>query len=560
MLVLGAVMCAAVVGAAPDDLAPAAPESADEVASVRVDALPTELGGEWLFRLGHDPAWSSPFRERRNWQTIRVPGRWDRQGYGGYDGHAWYLLRILIPSRFAGEDLAVDLGAIADVDEVFLNGRKAGATGSFPPRFRLATLSRRFYRLPQESLRVGEYNELAIHVYKAGRFGGLIGPTPAIDRASELLAASVHRDLAVFSVATFLATLALLQLGLFFSSGREETEHLYFACFLLDAAVYFSTFTTWGPASVIGPAWDYRLHVATLLGAVVFFVPPTQHYLNRKIPHSVVGLITLFALGIAFALAWRRAEDLYIWVWAAEAAIVVVGVMALVGFWTTARRGRIRPRLVFGALALLVGTSVVDIARDLDLLPRLGDVFPGNLAMLGILPFAMIFSLTLFERWVALHWGEPFDRTTGLLPRDRFIRRLSSEIERVARSDSPLSVALLRIPPESDGRDPELLAAQTAQVLRRSLRQIDAVGRHHADTFAVLLADTEDRGATVVVERLRRAVSESLPRGQGRAVVSAGLAQYRPNRHASSRELLDEAEAALYAALAEGGDCTATAP
>ena len=76
----------------------------------------------------------------------------------------------------------------------------------------------------------------------------------------------------------------------------------------------------------------------------------------------------------------------------------------------------------------------------------------------------------------------------------------------------------------------------------------------------LLLAETDERAAMTIIERLRRTAGETAGARPGRARTTAGLAQYRPGRHLATDELLHEAEAALYAAVSEGGDCTATAP
>jgi diguanylate cyclase (GGDEF)-like protein len=96
--------------------------------------------------------------------------------------------------------------------------------------------------------------------------------------------------------------------------------------------------------------------------------------------------------------------------------------------------------------------------------------------------------------------------------------------------------------------------------LRRTLRQVDLLARFERDTLAVLLADTEERGAIVTLERLRHAVADALHAVGARPRTTAGVVQYRPGRHSGPEDVIAEAEAALYAALSEGGDCTTTAP
>ncbi len=525
--------------------------------TLTVESLPCSLAGEWLFRTGHDPAWASPFRDRRYWQRIQVPGPWERQGFASYNGHAWYRLTFFLPSRFAGEALGLDLGTIADADEVFLNGRPVGSTGALPPNFDKATLARRFYLIPKDAARYGEYNELAIHVYNKARFGGLLGPPPRLDRFEGVLRTEVLRDLGAWVLATVLCTLAAVQLALFFTQ-RESPAHLAFAAFLASFAIYILTYATWGPARLASHNASFRLNVMTLLASVALFPPPLHALARRTLPVAMVAAQCLLALGMAFAVVWRDEGDLYFWVYLAESLAVVFAVATLrlvVVHLRTTLWGR---ALVVsaGAFAALV---TADILVDVGALPRSGVLFGELYSPLGIVPFAAVLSFALVSRWAERRWGEVTDLATGLLPYDRFTVALGREMDRSRRSSAPLTVALLRI----DGGDTvpasEQAMSLAARVLRRSLRQVDLLARRADGTFAVLLADTEERAAMSTLDRLRRAIADGAA-GSRRPVTSAGVAQYRPGRHSGPAELLAEAEGALYAALSEGGDATATAP
>lgn len=544
---VAALCLAAATGAVGQDIPP-----------VVVDTLPTALSGEWLFRLGHDPAWASPFRERRNWQHIHVPGAWERQGFPSYNGHAWYRLTLQVASRLAGTDLGFDVGTIGDVDEVFLNGRLIGRTGSFPPTFEKATLARRFYLLPHDAIRYGEQNEVAIHVYNDTRFGGLLGPPPRLDRYESTLRRQVSRDALAFSLTAFLATLALLHL-LLFLSHRETVENLSFAGYLLSCGLYFLSYTTWGPALVLGQNAAFRLHLVALLGAVALFPTAVFRLARMQTPLAVVGLQVLLALGVVFGLVWRDESDLYFWVYIAEAAAVGIGVASLWVLATRASHPR-RGRVLFAVTFVAISCVAVDILVDIGTLPRFL-VGPGELlSPLGVLPLALAFSLALMQSWSERRWGEPGDGSTGLLPRARFVERLSDELERARQDDTPLVVALLRVASADGAGEHDQPSQRATLVLRRLLRQIDVIARHDRDTFAIMLAESDERAATTTMERLRRSVVEAVPTSQVRPRTAAGIAQYRPTRHGRAEELVSEAEAALYAALSEGGERTATAP
>jgi GGDEF domain-containing protein len=532
---------------------------AQEQQAITVTHLPTSLAGQWLFRIGHDPSWASPFRERRSWQRITVPGSWERQGFPGYDGHAWYRLPFFIDSQLAGQELGLDLGMIGDVDEVFLNGRRVGVTGSFPPRFETAPLVHRFYAIPSDTVRFGEYNELAIHVYNNDRAGGLLGPPPRIDRYRSILFHQVMRDMLVYCLFAFLATLALAQLALFFTH-RERYEHLALAGFMTFSGIYVLTYTSWGPITLLGYSLTFRLNVATFLLSVALFPVAIVRLVRRPVPSVVVAVQTLLALGAAFALAWPEETDLVLWIYLAEAAVVVAAAVAIRAIIELFRRRSPWATWLAVTTSALLVTASLDVLVDLGVIGR-RVVLVGELyTPLALVPFAIVLSLATAYEWARARWGEPADVAVGVLSRDRFFARLATEIDRTSRGSQTLALALMRIDLHAPHEQEVALLATTILVLRRALRQIDLLGRHDHLTFAILLAETDERTAVGALERLRRAVSDGLGLDRAGVRVSAGVTQYRASREPGPRDLLGEAEAALFAAISEGGDCTATAP
>ena len=124
-----------------------------------------DLQGLWKFEIGDNPEWSKPDFIAYNWVEIEVPGNWENQGFPGYDGYAWYRTDFSLPAEKAGMDFYLQLGFIDDVDEVFLNGRLIGASGSFPPQYQTAYNVFRSYLMPATLLKFGEKNMLAIRVF-----------------------------------------------------------------------------------------------------------------------------------------------------------------------------------------------------------------------------------------------------------------------------------------------------------------------------------------------------------------------------------------------------------
>src|SRR5688500_9467277 len=104
---------------------------------------------------------------------------------------------------------------------------------------------------------------------------------------------------------------------------------------------------------------------------------------------------------------------------------------------------------------------------------------------------------------------------TGLLNRRAFEEALELELERAVRADRPLSVVVgdidcFRAINEQQGHaagDATLQAV--AHNALKWKRRIDHAARIAGEEFALLLPGTDERGAFIVAERLRRAMHRS---------------------------------------------------
>lgn len=133
-----------------------------------------DLSGSWKFSIGDDEEWASPEYDDRNWESIRVPSPWESQGFHGYDGYAWYRTSFELSSSVGRENLYLSLGYIDDVDEVYLNGKLIGFSGSLPPYFHTAYRAYRRYPIPVESLNPSGQNVIAVRVYDSKIDGGIL--------------------------------------------------------------------------------------------------------------------------------------------------------------------------------------------------------------------------------------------------------------------------------------------------------------------------------------------------------------------------------------------------
>lgn len=142
-----------------------------------------DLRGSWRFQIGDDAAWADPGLDDSGWDNVLVPSAWEDEGYPGYDGYAWYRHAFHLDPRAKGRYLYLHLGRIDDVDQVFVNGYPVGATGGFPPGYRTGYQHFRAYRLPENILRYGRDNVIAVRVFDDELSGGMLeGPVGLYER------------------------------------------------------------------------------------------------------------------------------------------------------------------------------------------------------------------------------------------------------------------------------------------------------------------------------------------------------------------------------------------
>lgn len=125
------------------------------------------------------------------WSTIPVPGTWEEKGPAeakSYDGIAWYRTWVKVHDSFFTkhernlfeESVSVNIRNLADAHEVYVNGKKIGAGGAFPPNFQSGRSLVHRHKVPVGTLHKGEWNEIAVRVYNKSGPGGFTVEAPFI--------------------------------------------------------------------------------------------------------------------------------------------------------------------------------------------------------------------------------------------------------------------------------------------------------------------------------------------------------------------------------------------
>ncbi len=154
------------------------------------------------------------------------------------------------------------------------------------------------------------------------------------------------------------------------------------------------------------------------------------------------------------------------------------------------------------------------------------------------------------------------DEQTGLANRRLFEQRLQEEIQRAERYNRGLTLVMLDIDDFKRYNDThghlagDRMLAQIASVLKENVRAIDLAARYGGEEFTLILPETDQNGAFIIMERVRQLV-ESSPAVD--VTVSAGIATY-PRDGVTREELILSADKALYQAKAAGKNRVAVLP
>jgi diguanylate cyclase (GGDEF)-like protein len=156
------------------------------------------------------------------------------------------------------------------------------------------------------------------------------------------------------------------------------------------------------------------------------------------------------------------------------------------------------------------------------------------------------------------------DGLTGLANRRSFDRTLEVEWTRARRAKGPLSLLFADVDHFKPYNDlhghqagDECLRTIATLVRGSASRPADLSARYGGEEFAIIMPETDDRGARAVADRLRDMLSAvGLPHGAdgvGQFVtISIGIATQSPNDDSCPSWLLGRADQALYAAKHAG--------
>ena len=154
------------------------------------------------------------------------------------------------------------------------------------------------------------------------------------------------------------------------------------------------------------------------------------------------------------------------------------------------------------------------------------------------------------------------DPVTHLLNRRGLVIRLTAELDRVRRYNSPLALLLIDLDRFKSVNDTyghlvgDDVLAEMGILLQRATRSVDVVGRYGGEEFVVVLPETGPDGALVIADRIReRIATHKFRMGEGitsHLTASIGVSNFPSTGVNSPEELLHAADVALYKAKESG--------
>lgn len=164
------------------------------------------------------------------------------------------------------------------------------------------------------------------------------------------------------------------------------------------------------------------------------------------------------------------------------------------------------------------------------------------------------------------------DPLTGLYNRRYFNEKLEEELSRSRRTQLPVSLIFLDIDHFKKYNDNnghpmgDVLLKMFSQVLKKTSRKNDIVCRIGGEEFVIILPHTDQMGAAIKAEKLRRVITATpFPHGEkqplGLVSSSMGVSEYPSHAH-DGEELVRAADEALYQvkSAARNRVCLATVP
>lgn len=122
----------------------------------------------WLDSVRKNIAPAQPGYNDKAWSVMKIPmiDGWESGGFQGLDGAVWFRTSFVLPKKWEGKNLYLDLGRIRDEDYTYVNGKVLDSAQGIS--------TKRHYLIPAKMLHAGK-NTIAVQVINYFDKGGFTG-------------------------------------------------------------------------------------------------------------------------------------------------------------------------------------------------------------------------------------------------------------------------------------------------------------------------------------------------------------------------------------------------
>jgi diguanylate cyclase (GGDEF)-like protein len=575
------------------------------------------LIGPWQFHPGDDPAWATPSFDSSDWEQLNADKPWGQQGHARLTGVAWYRCSIaLTPAPGVPQQFSLLVSFIRDSYEIYWNGSLIGRNGQLPPHpvWYKSQPAQTFELGPIQQ------GVLAVRVWKApllsddyGDRGGfddapLIGSPEAIATAKAAYEFQWLRSRQLYFGANLLcAVIALLSFLLwlrtpsrwilFWTTGFAVAQPV--ALLLSDAHMGWPYSVAEGIYQPISAMQDVSLWFL-LLRLLLLDENPAVSRLTRIL--ACFTIINASLDGVLVAISWKPQWTHLIQVSDAVSTVFYLLLEAfpliLVSLGYFQRRQFDSAPWLVAILAfldemLIFFNNVIEQGRqftDWPIVSRFDSPFfsidGSGISLItlagALLLVAIVYAaynsvqedqrrreamerekMELMRESMLMRYQAEHDGLTGLWNHRIIVQRLGNEMNRSLRDQTPLSVILIdvdhfkTINDSSGHMAGDLVLKEISEILSRSVRPYDYVGRYGGEEFLLILPDCEIESALIRAEQLRLALqSARIKDGEKILQVTAsfGVGSAFPP-HYEAETVIRAVDSALYRAKSSGRNC-----
>ena len=220
-------------------------------------------------------------------------------------------------------------------------------------------------------------------------------------------------------------------------------------------------------------------------------------------------------------------------------------------------------RVLVKKIRALIESNTVSMEALSQILPSEG-TDPISRERWGIVSGQLALGLRRVSLYTQVQEAAIHDGLTGLLVRRHFRERLEEEVARRSRRFSSLAFLMIDLDHFKKINDTyghlvgDVVLREVARLIRRSVREIDLVGRYGGEEFAVALPEADRTFAVQIANRIRQAIEAALVQAYDETVrvsVSIGVALC-PENARTADHLIEQADQAMYEAKKMGRNKT----